>query len=279
MDSSRVTGISTIDFNRGSVIRLFGATRPGAWRALFDATVLTLAVASALTGAEHAGVSTGWSIWIYLFPLLVVTLLFLRGAYHSRLHRTLKIELCEALGVISLAAIVLTAAVELTGSNAANTSLFVRAWFFGVIFIFIERALLFGLHGSACQRGVIASSTLIVGAGPVGLDIAHLLQQNPRLGLRPIGFIDVQPQNDKKYNGSVPVLGCADDLTNVVIQNDVKHIIFAFGHLRDDELADVMSNCIYLGLEILMVPRVYELLNNRFIPEHLGGIPLINISN
>ena len=60
---------------------------------------------------------------------------------------------------------------------------------------------------------VVGKPTLIVGAGRIGAQVERRLDEQPELGLRPVGYVDAHPPPDEQVPGRrVPVLGGPDDL-------------------------------------------------------------------
>jgi exopolysaccharide biosynthesis polyprenyl glycosylphosphotransferase len=71
------------------------------------------------------------------------------------------------------------------------------------------------------------------------------------------------------------VLGAPADLEHVVSDRGVEHVILAFSRDRDQTLVPIVRRCDELGLQVSLVPRLYEGINERVALDHLGGLPLL----
>ena len=65
------------------------------------------------------------------------------------------------------------------------------AW--AVAMLVVMRLPLLAGRAWARGRGVAQATTLIVGAGAVGAELARRLAEQPAYGLRPVGFLDADP--------------------------------------------------------------------------------------
>jgi exopolysaccharide biosynthesis polyprenyl glycosylphosphotransferase len=130
----------------------------------------------------------------------------------------------------------------------------------------------------ARRRGHLLTPTLIVGAGMIGARVVRRLSSSSDYGLRPVGFLDADPRpGAADVDGMVPVLGASEDLAEVCAQTGASHVILAFSSERDHRLVELVRLCRKLGIEVLVVPRLYESINERATLDHLGGLPLLSL--
>src|SRR2546421_279544 len=73
----------------------------------------------------------------------------------------------------------------------------------------------------------------------------------------------------------LPVRGGPADLERVAQEVGAEHVIIAFTNASDSQLIPLVRSCEKLGLEISLVPRLFESVNDRIALEHLGGLPLL----
>ena len=74
---------------------------------------------------------------------------------------------------------------------------------------------------------------------------------------------------------AVPVLGGPDNLAEAVHQTGARRLILAFSSEPDRLLVEKVRECEELGVEVSLVPRMFEAINDRAVLDHLGGLPLI----
>jgi exopolysaccharide biosynthesis polyprenyl glycosylphosphotransferase len=75
----------------------------------------------------------------------------------------------------------------------------------------------------------------------------------------------------------VPVLGGPDDLADAIEQTGAGQVILAFSSEPDHVLVDRVKECQELGVEVALVPRLYEAINERSRLDHVGGLPVVSL--
>ena len=53
--------------------------------------------------------------------------------------------------------------------------------------------------------------------------------------------------------------------------------MLAFGGARDEELSPIARRCIDLGLDVSVLPRLFEVMNRTIKIEHAGGYPMLRL--
>jgi exopolysaccharide biosynthesis polyprenyl glycosylphosphotransferase len=246
-----------------------------------DAAMLLLAVGATLIGAGAAQIDTAGAQILWLFPPLVIGFLALRGMYQGRITVRILDETAHVVGATSVAAMLVVAVTTFIGGGISSSAeLLARAWVFGMVYVSGGRLVLGISQRYARSQQVVGKSTLIVGAGKVGAQVERRLNEQPDLGLRPIGYIDAHPPKDDKVPGRhAPVLGGPDDLADVVRRTGAEHVVLAFLSSRgsDAKLVPIVRQCDELGIEVSLVPRLFESINVRVEIEHIGGMPLFRL--
>ena len=237
-----------------------------------DALALTAALLASAWSADAealAGHSLGWSIF---YSLVSLQILAVRGGYRYRLE----VSPFEHVGQVVIAtALALTVTVTLRvliGDDGPIAADSVRLWAFGLVYMIAAR---FARATVEQRPGRPGARTLIIGAGQVGELVARRLHDRPELGLRPIGFLDKEPR--EHANLDVPVLGASWDLEEVARRHEVEHVVVTFSTAPHHVLLDLVRRCRGLGLEVSLVPRLFEQISNRVSVDHLGGIALLRV--
>lgn len=266
------------DLVAGGLSRLIDARNW--WRVclLLDVVVLYLASSAALFAAPALGDPA--SRWLAAaFPLLTLVILRARRSPDERLNGSLLDTGAYVLGVVSLAA-VLTLAVGSMLGGPHQVSLALRLWLFAAVYLGLARGVLLSIRQQAVRTAALATPTLIVGAGVVGEHIFKRLSSEPNYGLRPVGYLDSDPLRsaEAKADEQLPVLGGVDDLAQAVQQTHARHVILAFSSVPDHVLVEKVKECARLGVQVSLVPRLYEQVNDRARLDHVGGVPLVTLS-
>jgi exopolysaccharide biosynthesis polyprenyl glycosylphosphotransferase len=242
--------------------------------------MLLLAVGASLVGAKAAHIGTGTGGIVWLFPPLVMGFLTLRGMYRPKLTVRILDEAAHVVGATSVAAMAIVAVATFLGGSTHSAELLARVWVFGMLYVSGGRLVLGLSQRYARAQRVVGKRTLIVGAGRIGAQVERRLDEQPELGLRPVGYVDAHPPSDDQVAGRhVPVLGGPDDLDRIVRDTGAEHVVLAFLSSRgsDAKLVPIVRQCDELGLEVSLVPRLFESINVRVGLEHIGGMPLFRL--
>jgi exopolysaccharide biosynthesis polyprenyl glycosylphosphotransferase len=243
-----------------------------------DALLLTFACASAILGAAKAGVSlNGWPL-LAVYPPLAMLALWARGLYRRRLNVSIVDSTAPLVGALSAVAMTLIAGVVLLSRNLDDADLVARAWLFSLAYVMGVRTMLVLVQRSARRQGVLAKPALIVGAGVIGAHVARRLRESPEYGLRPAGFLDANPPEALAVpEREEPVLGHPGDLERAVRETGARHVILAFSSAPDRGMVPLVRRCDALGLDVWMVPRLFDSMNERVSLDRLGGLPMLNM--
>lgn len=226
---------------------------------------------------EPVSLSEGWPL--LLFPPIVMVLLLVRGMYERRLRPTILDGVVPIAGSVSLAAMFVVVMQVYVGGAESFSSMAAHLWAAAMLSVGGERVALLGVQRLARTRGLDGAPTLIVGAGNVGMRLARRLEQSPEYGLTPVGFLDANPLELGAHQDGpgIPVLGSPDELDWIAQLTGAEHVVIAFSSEPDERLVDLVRRCEALGLEVSLVPRLFESLNHRATYEPLGGTPLMGL--
>lgn len=140
--------------------------------------------------------------------------------------------------------------------------------------VLLGRAVAYGSGRAARARGIVSEPTLIVGTGPLGVELARALQGHPEFGLRPIGFVDGPTAQEDL---PLPLLGGPHDLEGVVAEFEVRRLVVAFGHSNDRDVTALLRELELLPVEVHVVPRFFELGAVPRDTDDLCGVPLVHL--
>ncbi|MGB2710755.1 MAG: exopolysaccharide biosynthesis polyprenyl glycosylphosphotransferase [Conexibacter sp.] len=214
--------------------------------------------------------------WGVGYALLTLAILESRGFYGVRIHDAPLDTIARIFAATSIAAMTLTAGRAFVTDDSLLAEQTLRLWAFALVFLGAGRVGITLDRRRALRRGETGFNTLIVGAGSVGHVIAQRLRDRPEIGLRPIGFLDKDPLIDHTAEDEgLPVLGASWDLEDVVRRYDVEQVVVTFSTAPHAVLLNLIRRCRELGVEVVIVPRLFEQVSNRVEVEHIGGIPLL----
>ncbi len=125
------------------------------------------------------------------------------------------------------------------------------------------------------KRRTRPERTLIVGTGPTARAVLELTRRHPEHNLTVVGFIDDEPLD--LGPGDPPVIGGLAGLWQASAELAIDRVIVAFGHAPDAEVLDHVRRCDGLGVQIDVVPRLFDLVGNAPSVSAIGGLPLVRI--
>ena len=106
------------------------------------------------------------------------------------------------------------------------------------------------------------------------------MENHPEYGLVPVGFLDEDPRSIAEVGGrDVPVLGTVEDLDETVESTGVSNLIVAFSSVADARISRLIQRCQELGIEVSVVPRMFDTINNRVGYDTVGGLPLMSFTD
>jgi exopolysaccharide biosynthesis polyprenyl glycosylphosphotransferase len=246
-------------------------------RLLVDAITLSLAATAAFYAAPIP--HSGGAAWLAaLFPALTLLILRARQDPDERLHASALDTVAHLLGATSLSAMLMVAAGSITG-DAHPVGLAARLWLFAAVYLSVARVVLGSVRAQARRNQAVATPTLILGTGVIAEHLVNRLTGDRGYGLRPVGFLDSDPMLAARYSrsSSVPLLGSTENLAEAIGQTGARRVIVAFASEPDHVLVEKVRECEQLGVEVSLVPRMFEAISDRAILDHVGGIPLISL--
>ena len=240
-------------------------------RAVSDLVLLTIA----LLLARELTPEAENDFFVFAFPVLVIVVLALRRMYDpSALIGGLD-RLANIVLAVGIAALVSSGIAGLTDPQDIEPTIALNELILGALLVTAGRAALYVLRLRARRHHRAGKRTLIVGTGDVAMLLGRRLRQLPDLGLVPVGFVDPHPDrapaSDKRAE---PVLGTLGDLARVVEATHAEHVILAPSSAPDRGLRPVVRQAEELGVELSIVPRLFDETTNRIVLEHIGGLPV-----
>lgn len=257
--------------------RIFDSRTWSRVRLIVDALILSAASGGALfiSGAAEAH-SVRWLSVV--FPLVSLALFCGGRNPDERLRGSAVDAVAHVLGVVSLSAMLVVAAGSMLAVDRPATFA-LRLWLLAGVSVSVARVGLLAYRRRVLCNPAAATPTLIVGAGIVGARLAMRLFADPGYGLRPVGFLDTDPMpsHERVRSPLVPVLGGPGDLTAAIASTGARHVILAFTTEPDHLLVQKVRDCQALGIEVSLVPRMYEAINDRAALDYIGGLPLLSL--
>jgi exopolysaccharide biosynthesis polyprenyl glycosylphosphotransferase len=196
------------------------------------------------------------------------------GRYRARLHLSVLDDLPSLVGRLLVAAALVATVIALRHEqDAVVTYLTDVAISLGLVVC--GRA----LTTIAIDRGrrsfVTSHRTVLIGGGRLAADLAELLGQHSRYGLRVVGFVD--DGEDCPATAFVPRLGKISDLELVVGNTGADVLLVADGQFSERDVLDAVRTPACVACDLLIVPRLHQFHTQSGLADHIGSIPVMRI--
>jgi exopolysaccharide biosynthesis polyprenyl glycosylphosphotransferase len=253
------------------------------WTILQPAADLVLLSSATLLAVGGLGPTSGASALrapLLALPFFAMLLLHLRGHYRSRLRALFLDTIVPAAAAVSVAAMGVATLGLIVNGRAPDQLHLLRAWLLALLAVGVGRMVLSLTQSWARRQRLVGRPVLILGAGVVGSQLAQRLQNHPGYGLRPVGFVDDRPHPLVDVGDcDVPIVGTVEDVDEIVARAGVRHLIVAFTSVTDSRVSPLVQRCQELGVEVSVVPRMFDTINDRVRYDTVGGVPLLSFSS
>jgi exopolysaccharide biosynthesis polyprenyl glycosylphosphotransferase len=264
-----------LPYRRGWLIR----------RALLTADVLGLTLAFVVSAVAFGGnaqadhVSTLRELVLFLAGLPVwIVLTKVYGLYERDEERTDHTTVDDIVGVFHLVTVgawLLYIGGLLTGLANPPVERLITFWVVAVVAIAAFRA----VARSSCHRSpAYLQNTIIVGAGDVGQLTARKILNHHEYGINLVGFVDAEPKERRPDLDHLTLLGGPEKLRDLVKLLDVERVIIAFSNDADDETLAMIRTVQDLGVQIDIVPRLFDILGPGVGIHTIEGLPLMGLA-
>jgi exopolysaccharide biosynthesis polyprenyl glycosylphosphotransferase len=225
---------------------------------------------------DRVGAATEIAVFLLLIPAWIVVAK-LYGLYEHDEERTDHSTVDDVAGVfhmITVGAWLFFAGAWLTGFAEPNIGKLVFFWALAVSLVTFSRA---GARALARKHAAYIQNAVIVGAGDVGQLVARKLLQHPEYGINLVGFVDATPKERRDDLAHLTILGPPARLPGIVRLFDVERVIVAFSSESHEEVIRLIRSVKDLGVQVDVVPRLFELVSPGAGIYTVEGLPLIGL--
>ena len=126
------------------------------------------------------------------------------------------------------------------------------------------------IYGVLFGRAFFRRRAMVIGAGQAGQTLVQAIEENLPSEYQLVGYIDDDPSRQGQVIEGIPVIGSRWDLPSLVKEKDVSEIILAIAHTVHSELIQAIMDCQEQGVQISLMPLLYEEITGRVPVEHIG---------
>jgi len=209
----------------------------------------------------------------YAYAAGVLLLLAISGAYRLRIS----LQALDEIGRIARAVFVAFLPFLGLGTLGLAGRLLQQQLALTGLALVVARAVAYAALRHLRRQGRFCETTVIVGVGTVGEELAAVLRAHREYGLVPVGFVDSITPNGA-HGPSPPLLGPIEELDDILRRLELHRIIVAFGPVREANWISVLRTAIANDVEVHIVPRFFDIgLSRRYGDDEIWGIPLYRV--
>ena len=149
-----------------------------------------------------------------------------------------------------------------------SRGVFTLAWFFSVVLVPLNRAILRQLFASRHWWGV---PVIILGAGETGKSIVRTLKKQPGLGLKPVAILD-DDLDKHGYISNVPILGSIDEAPALARELGIRYAIVAMPGVPRERLLGIVESYARAFSRIILIPDLFGFSSLWVAALDLGGL-------
>jgi FlaA1/EpsC-like NDP-sugar epimerase len=122
-----------------------------------------------------------------------------------------------------------------------------------------------------------AREVVVVGAGDAGALVVREMQRNPQLSMKPVAFVDDDPEKQKKDIHGVRVAGALADLEKVLRRYYVPEVVIAIPTAPGSVVRTVIEICRRNGVAFRTMPGMYELIGGQVSVSRLRQVDISDL--
>jgi FlaA1/EpsC-like NDP-sugar epimerase len=124
---------------------------------------------------------------------------------------------------------------------------------------------------------VALTPTLLFGAGRAGAMMARSAAREPRAGVKPVGFLDMDPARRGASVAGLHVFGDLDNLGEAIQRTGATMLLITMPNASGAAVREVMDRALELGLKVRTVPGVLELLDGSWDATRVRKVKLADL--
>ncbi|GAA2701031.1 sugar transferase [Micromonospora olivasterospora] len=249
--------------------RTSGRTRKlRAWMMTAPVDVVALLVPLLLTQDYWRGTLVNAGLTVAIFAT--------GGLYGARRHISILDELPSlCVRLLASAAVVAIIAAE-RHYSVAYVGGFMRGVALSAGLVIVGRVFSRKLTIVARKRRWVEHNAIVIGSGPVAVELARLLRRYPQYGLRFVGCVDAPSREGVP---GLPLIGTLDELEKLTTMLECDVLVIADPACPEPALMELLLRPASSRCDLWAVPRLWGSRSHGGYPDHVGAIPIVKIGD
>jgi exopolysaccharide biosynthesis polyprenyl glycosylphosphotransferase len=221
---------------------------------------------------------TTFFYWVIVFALF--------GLYHisygqSRIDEVLTVFRATVTGVLILFFLNAPGAPPLQAGP--HSRFFILGyWVILVAFVTIGRQALRNVQRRLLVAGIGLKNTLIIGWSDKAFELCDMVQRNPSLGDKIVGFIKMEQKKGvsqsrpESYHG-IPVIGYLDQISDIITEKQIRSVLIGLDSSHHKALMEIIHRCDFPNVQIRIMPDLYNIVSGQARISSIYGLPLMEV--
>ncbi|WP_020524289.1 sugar transferase [Catelliglobosispora koreensis] len=237
------------------------------------AWMLTMPVDGIAIIAPLAWTTANWK-GILATAVITIGIFALSGLYKGRRHFSILDLLPAILGRLLIAAAIVGIIAAQRHGSAEYVVEFMRTIAVSCGLVVLGRTFTTGVVVLARKKRWVEHGAIVVGSGPLAVEVARLIKRYPQYGLRFSGFVD-----ESEGNAGHPLLiGTADDLERLVLAAETDVVIIADARVSETKLMELVRQPVLMRTDVFTIPRLCDFHSaSGGVNDHIGAIPVARL--
>lgn len=207
---------------------------------------------------------------------LTIVIFAAGGLYRARRHVSILDELPSLCGRLLASAAIVAIIAAMRHDSVEYVAGFMRAVALSAGLVIIGRTVTRRIEIIARKRRWVEHNAIIIGGGPVAVELARLLRRYPQYGLRYTGCVDTQSSHSA---GSPLLIGTLDDIEKTIRMVECDVLIVADPDCPESTLMEILRRPPCASCDLWLVPRLWGSHAQGRSPDHIGAIPVVQVSD
>jgi exopolysaccharide biosynthesis polyprenyl glycosylphosphotransferase len=218
----------------------------------------------------------------YLPYVLVYALILVLNSQGSGLYtrvrgRTLGEEIVKIVNSVTISTVILLALFFLLQPTVTSRLMLLYVAVLVVLFQTIARMGRRVALARLRRKGIGVQRTLIAGMADTGQTVLRTLLARQDLGFVVVGYVDDNPQRGDTDLGRVRGMGSLEHLATVIKEQKVDLVVITLRWKHYDRIQEIARVCRRAGVEVRIVPDIFQLNMRQVAVETVNGIPLLGV--
>jgi len=213
---------------------------------------------------------------VVIYPIFIIAWIFIMllfSVYDGRKNIKFFDE------IISVTAASLLSGVSLAGIlylsyREISRLLFISYFVISLILLLSWRLIARFIKRSTHRNHLEKRKVLIVGAGPVGIEMKNQILLNRNINISFDGFLD---DDAKKHNSALQILGRIDQARKIIERNYITDVVIALPRWAYERVNELTAELHNMPVKVWIIPDYFNLALHKAAVEEFAGIPLLDL--